>query len=155
MRRSNKVLATIISTITCSVIDFSSKPCFDEKQSFYIFMYKFDVISFFSYIITSEATLVTSPSFNKLHHLQGKQKVKEFNSSKEKINQTTQKQSFKSKSKLNITKWVFISEKLEFYVYKPFVMFKNFTCIQGRKSEQEKGQKLQRRQKKSQQLGHF
>jgi len=62
MRRSNKVSATKISIMTCSVIDFSSKPCFEEKQSFYVFMYKFDVISFFPYVITSEVVLVTLPS---------------------------------------------------------------------------------------------
>ena len=34
MKRSNKVSATKISIITCLVIDFSSKLCFEEKQSF-------------------------------------------------------------------------------------------------------------------------
>ena len=37
MRRPNKVSATIISIITCSVIDFSSKLCFEEKHKFLCF----------------------------------------------------------------------------------------------------------------------
>jgi len=35
--RSNKIPATIIFMITHSVIDFSSKPCFEEKQSILCF----------------------------------------------------------------------------------------------------------------------
>jgi len=40
MRRSNKVSKSNFSIITCSVIDFSSKPYFEEKQSFFFYVYK-------------------------------------------------------------------------------------------------------------------
>jgi len=91
-------------------------------------MYTFDVISFFFICndLSGNPGHLAKPL--QLHHLQGKQKAKAFSSPKAKIKQTAQKQSFKSKLKANITKWVFISEKLKSFVYKPFVMFKEFIC---------------------------
>ena len=108
MRRSNKVSTTIISIITCSVIDFSSKTCFEEKQSFYVFMYKFDVISFF--LICNNLNGDPGHLFKplQLHHLQGEQKFKAFSSLKAKIKKTAQKQSFKSKLKANIRRVGFL-----------------------------------------------
>jgi len=91
MRRSNKVLATIIAIITCSVVDFSSKPYFEEKQSFYVFMYKFDVISFFPLCNNFRGSPGHLAKPLQLHHLQKKQKVKAFSPSKAKVNRTTTK----------------------------------------------------------------
>jgi len=54
-------------------------------------MYKFDVISFVPYVITSKAALVTLPSLYNFTTCKKKTKVKAFNPSKAKIKQTAQK----------------------------------------------------------------
>jgi len=54
-------------------------------------MYKFDVISFVPYVITSEAALVTLPSLCSFTTCKTKQKLKAFSASKAKIKQTAQK----------------------------------------------------------------
>ena len=62
-----------------------------KNRAFYVFMYKFDVMSFFPYAITLEAALVTLPSLYNFTTYKTKEKFKAFSPSKVKIKQTDQK----------------------------------------------------------------
>jgi len=67
---------------------FPQKSVLRKNKVFYVFMYKFDVISVLSYVNNFSGNPGRLAKFQQLHHLQGKQKIKAFSSSKEKIKQT-------------------------------------------------------------------
>lgn len=92
-----QVSTTIISIITCSVIDFSSKPCFEEKQSFYVSCTKFHVISFSLYVIILEVALVTLPSLCNSSSYKRKKMLKHLVHQRQKVKQTAQNRVLKIK----------------------------------------------------------